>query len=311
MCKEEPKKYSLFRDHLPHRGELLLWSSVVLPLNNWPDFIEDVVSAIHLILEREERTNYLLEREYSQWINSLLYHSDSDELLYDKGIRLGLPIDYGEVWAIYWQKNTKRFTSRERQQLANIVFKMTKKPLIFYENTGFVFINDNPWLGDPNQLRNELLEVTPIPTWVVHSARYQSFMTLKSTLERMMKTLEQLPSTNAQQYVTKFNHFGINYLLKNPTVGPYLQEFAENTFHTLLKYDEENDSELTKTLALSLVYPSPSDVANILFIHTNTVHYRVRKAKELLGVKMDQIGNNIALQLAAFTWLSDQKEIDC
>ena len=299
----EPLEFPLSRKGTADRGKLLLWSNIVLPLHMWDDFIEDTITAIYLILEREERISYLIEREYSQWLNALIFHTDDNAALYDKGIKLGLPVEHGEIWMIYWHEDSFRFTQRDKVQLEDIVLRLTKKPLIFHDNIGFVFMNSETWPTSPDTLRNELLKVISKPTWLVHSAHYQTFVTLKVQLERLVKLARQLPMTNEQQFVVTFNQYGLNFLLKNPEVNPHLIDFALNAFQALIEYDRIHGTELVKTLALSLVYPSPSDVAKKLFIHTNTVHYRVRKAKEILNVDFKELGNDIAIRLAAYTLL--------
>src|SRR5690606_39803973 len=71
---------------------------------------------------------------------------------------------------------------------------------------------------------------------------------------------------------------------------------------------KNNNSDLTKTLALSLMYNSPSKVAKKLFIHPNTVHYRINRAKQLLNVDEQDPSSDIALRLAAYAWLFRSEE---
>ena len=102
-------------------------------------------------------------------------------------------------------------------------------------------------------------------------------------------------------YVIAFSNLGLDYLLTNQHLSTELFEFAESILAPLTKYDEKKNTQLTTTLSMSLVYQSPKVVAKHLYIHPNTVHYRVKRAKELIQLDLTKPENNIALQLSAYT----------
>src|SRR5699024_6051586 len=102
-------------------------------------------------------------------------------------------------------------------------------------------------------------------------------------------------------YVVAFSDVGLDYLLTNQHISTELFEFAESILVPLTKYDEQKNTQLTTTLTMSLVYHSPKVVAKHLYIHSNTVHYRVKGGKEVIQLELTQPDNNIALQLAAYT----------
>lgn len=51
---------------------------------------------------------------------------------------------------------------------------------------------------------------------------------------------------------------------------------------------------------------SPDEVAKRLFVHTNTVHYRVKRAKDLLPFDPETPGGEVTLKLAAYIWLRQE-----
>ncbi|MBS1881824.1 MAG: PucR family transcriptional regulator ligand-binding domain-containing protein [Actinobacteria bacterium] len=62
---------------------------------------------------------------------------------------------------------------------------------------------------------------------------------------------------------------------------------AENTLGPLLDYDDESGSELVETLRVYLeCNRSPKRTADQLFIHNQTVHYRIKRIEELTGRSM-------------------------
>src|SRR5699024_7749803 len=63
--------------------QLEIWTYQKLPLLSWPDIIEDVLSTISIVTERETKTHHLLELERSQWIENILLQTSDEETLYD------------------------------------------------------------------------------------------------------------------------------------------------------------------------------------------------------------------------------------
>lgn len=289
-----------------HLGKLSIWTNVHLPLqNDWPDFIDDVIHAIYIINERNERYYHLAELERSQWLYNMMQPSMDPKVQYEKGIKLRIPIDQGEIWAIHWHKNTDILSLKEKMQLEEISLLCFREPIYFRGTSGYILF-DRPTQCSPEALRNQLLQALPVKTWIIHGATYASFEDLRDMMLQLQALLESAKREKKNEYILTFENFGLENLLSNPRVAEELQAFAQHTLKPVIEYDAENDSELTKTLALSLIYKSPSKVAKKLFIHPNTVHYRVNRAKQLLNIDIKNVSNEIALVFAAYTWLFEQ-----
>lgn len=284
-------------------GEISIWTDMKLPLQNgWPDLIDDVLHAIYIIYERTRRFYQLVELERTQWLENIMSQTMNLPAQYQKGLQLRAPLDRGEIWAIYWNKNGETLTPDERIQLDEIALADTKQPIYFKGNSGYILF-DQEANCTPDEFRNNLLKKCPVETWLVHGATYSSFTGLQKTLLQLQVLLEKVTMTQGTDFVLEFDGFGLEYLLSNPRFSDDLNKFSLKALQPLIIYDKENDSQLTETLALSLIYQSPTAVAKRLFVHTNTVHYRVNRAKEILQVNLDTVGNEIALTLAAYTWL--------
>ncbi|OUP07457.1 hypothetical protein B5F33_08920 [Collinsella sp. An2] len=66
-----------------------------------------------------------------------------------------------------------------------------------------------------------------------------------------------------------------------------LREYVEGTIGRLVAYDAANDTDLLLTLKLYLeLNGRVKDVAERLFVHRNTVNYKVAKAAEILGADL-------------------------
>lgn len=287
-------------------GTLHIWTNIELPLTtDWPDLIDDVIYTCFIIHERNERYFHLAELERSQWLYNLLQAKPHLESLYDKGVKLHLPVDRGEVWAFHINKTEDSLSLEEKIKLEEVTLDCFRQPIYFTGNTGFI-IFDYETKCTPEKLRNSLLTILPVETWLIHGASYTSFTELQNLLTKIQSLLKRATQQETKQYLLTFDHFGLDNLLNNPRITKELQSFAKQMLQPIIQYDKENNSELTKTLALSLVHKSPSVVAKKLYIHPNTVHYRVNRAKQLLQIDLGEARNEIALAFAAYTWLFEQ-----
>src|SRR5699024_5163796 len=81
--------------------QLEIWTDQELPLLSWPDLIEAVISKSSLVTEKDTNTHHLKELERSESTENILHQTDDEETLYDRGLKLQVPVDQGEIWAIY------------------------------------------------------------------------------------------------------------------------------------------------------------------------------------------------------------------
>jgi DNA-binding PucR family transcriptional regulator len=152
-------------------------------------------------------------------------------------------------------------------------------------------------------VRDELLKVFgPAPLWLVHGATYDSFEGLEEALTQTVRAAERVRQEQDERYVLEVNGWGLDSLLENPKLSGGLATFAESTLAPLAAYDRETGSQLTETLCRVLTSGSLEEAAEHLFVHPNTVRYRVRRAEQLLGRELGAPKEKAALTLAAFVW---------
>src|SRR5699024_9643532 len=287
-------------------GTLYIWTNIKLPLErHWPDLIDDVMHTIFIINERNERYYHLAELERSQWIYNMLQQANDRKAQYEKGVKLRVPVDEGEVWAFHLNKTSEFLSLEEKIALEEISLHYLRQPIYYNGTSGYIFF-DRAAKCSAEHFRNKLLTVNAVETWLIHGATYRSFEELQIALSQVDTLLKNALYNQTSDYVLSFDQFGLDNLLSNPRVADELQSFAQNMLQTVIAYDEKNDSDLTKTLALSLIYKSPTKVAKKLFIHPNTVHYRVNRAKQSLKLDLDDVHQEIALTFASYTWLFEQ-----
>ncbi|HZQ97419.1 MAG TPA: helix-turn-helix domain-containing protein [Chloroflexota bacterium] len=99
--------------------------------------------------------------------------------------------------------------------------------------------------------------------------------------------------------VALFAELGLYRLLLALRSTAELDGFYQQTLGALVEYDREKDGELLKTLdAYFACLGSPTDAAERLHVHRNTLLYRLRRIQEVAGVDLNDAETRLALHLA-------------
>jgi len=98
---------------------------------------------------------------------------------------------------------------------------------------------------------------------------------------------------------TAFDDLGIYRLLFHLHGTPELSSFYEETLQKVVEHDERHGSELVPTLkAFFANHGNLSKTAESLYLHRNTVSYRLQRIEELTGLQLDDEDDRFQLQLA-------------
>ena len=293
------------------RGSLQVWPSVKLPLPGWPDLLDDAATVCNIVLDRAEQAYDRLNRARSRWLEDVA-RGKTDQPTRREGNRLGLPVGKGEVWAVAWRPGTTDDAEESRRLMLaeDAVLDQLGSPLIARGGgVGVVLLEGRP-RKRPASVRDELLRFFgPDPLWLVYGAVYDSLEGLKDALIRTIGTAERIREENVERYVSEIGGWGLDGLLENPRVSGELDELTDNLLGPLLLHDESAGSQLTQTFCLVLA-AGPEEAAKRLFVHANTVRYRMRRAAEVLGRDLDSPKERTALSLAAFVWLRRDRSAD-
>jgi purine catabolism regulator len=141
-------------------------------------------------------------------------------------------------------------------------------------------------------------------------------MRLIGGLSGPAKTLNEWPETYRQAvqamkiakllklpHFVEFNSLGIYQLLAQLENTPILQQFCERLIGPLARYDKQHNSELVHTItAYFNHHANISQTAEALFIHRNTLLYRLDRIQELTGQNLNQSDNRLSLHLALKLW---------
>ena len=103
--------------------------------------------------------------------------------------------------------------------------------------------------------------------------------------------------------VVEFNSLGIYRLLGQLDDIPAVREFCDEVIGPLVQYDREHRSSLVLTIEEYFNHRgNVSQTAEALFIHRNTLLYRLERIQELTRQELNQSDMQLALHLALKLW---------
>ena len=104
-------------------------------------------------------------------------------------------------------------------------------------------------------------------------------------------------------HTVEFHSLGVYRLLGQLEDIPIVQTFTDQVIGPLAQYDQQRNSNLVKTIAAYFNHHGNiSQTAESLFIHRNTLLYRLERIQELTGQDLDQSNMRLALHLALKLW---------
>ena len=105
---------------------------------------------------------------------------------------------------------------------------------------------------------------------------------------------------NGQAYsnVISYSNMGIYKLLLGIEDRDILEEYYEKTVWPLIQYDQKNNSDLADVLWTYLKHDgSVKDTADELYVHRNTVNYKLNRASEILNMNLSSLDTRLQLTL--------------
>lgn len=113
----------------------------------------------------------------------------------------------------------------------------------------------------------------------------------------------QLGQRLKMNQVVEFDSLGIYRLLGRLENIPAVIEFTDQVIGPLVRYDDQHRSTLVQTIdAYFNHHGNISQTAEALFIHRNTLLYRLDRIQELTNHNLNQANMRLALQLALKLW---------
>lgn len=107
-----------------------------------------------------------------------------------------------------------------------------------------------------------------------------------------------------QKTICTYNNLRIlDVITKNPTLENYTTLIG-NEANSIYSYDEKNNTEYLKTLYTYIRWNrSIKKTSEVLFLHKNTVNYRIQRAKELFHLDLDDYHLQVHLYIGYLIYL--------
>ena len=125
---------------------------------------------------------------------------------------------------------------------------------------------------------------------------YQKFQEI---YQSAMDALEIAKSFEGNKKVVCIDTAGYWKLLKEIGSQPICKEYVSKELDALIQYDKENDSNLLETLETLVNYLGARNLtATKLYLHRNTLMYRIKKIEHLTGYNLSDPDSVLELSLA-------------
>lgn len=101
-----------------------------------------------------------------------------------------------------------------------------------------------------------------------------------------------------ENFMLAFQELGVLGVLAG-SEQEILRQFCDQKLKVLREYDQNNDSDYTRTLEVYLFnHCNAGEVSEKMFIHRNTVNYRLRKISEITGEDLSDVDTLVNYRIA-------------
>lgn len=143
--------------------------------------------------------------------------------------------------------------------------------------------------------------VQGMPGWTVSigvGQLYGDLMSVPKSFKEAQHALKIGRSTKGNGNITFFNDLGIYRMLLQFAQSQDPNEFFCEPLQRLIEYNQQTDKELVKTIAAFLeCNGNLTETSNKLFIHRNTLKYRLERIRDITQIELDDAENRLMLHL--------------
>lgn len=208
------------------------------------------------------------------------------------------------------EKSIIRLKLQFQQFIREVLNQHQKKALsVLRVDKVILLMPGNPLETDSIHHNNKIIAAeilnhieTRLPGLIVNIGLGELFSDLheaKQSLEQAEQALKYGQLMNEKRRIYCYSDLGVYKLIFNVKNNFVLQSFYRETLGKMLDYDKLHGASLNQSLTVYL-----QENGNILqaskklFIHVNTLKYRLRKIEEITGKDLDNVHDRFALYIA-------------
>ncbi|MEA5009027.1 PucR family transcriptional regulator [Clostridium tyrobutyricum] len=121
----------------------------------------------------------------------------------------------------------------------------------------------------------------------------------KESIDNAKKALKILKVTKDKSYICNYNDIGVYRLLFEIDNMQEMKKFYYEVLGKLVEYDKKNTTKLVRTLNEYIKQNcNLIKTANVLFIHKNTLKYRIKRIEEILDCDLKDMENLLNFSIA-------------
>jgi len=141
-----------------------------------------------------------------------------------------------------------------------------------------------------------------MPECTVHLGVGTQFLDLRNVILSYKRALAAVRMATSFQYpMMYFEEMGVYAMLFLVEDQLALKQMHDQMLQPLIDYDQKHHSDLERTLYYYLLYDGHQQVmARELYMHRNTINYRLLKIKELLGCDLESFEEKMPYMLAFY-----------
>ena len=206
-----------------------------------------------------------------------------------------------------WENDDSLTLGQNIKRMINTEFSFyTKEDILVLPQAGSILVLIPVTQLEDGQIRDILVRIVErvkkeqgaqLCVGIGNSAAYLD--EVKRSRNEASAALRAASATNMQERVFFYKDQGIYTLISHVDDTRILDEYVEAQLGRLLRYDEVNTGSLSETLENYLAHNcNAKKTAEDMFIHRNTLNYRMKKISELLNCGFEDMDKCLELKLA-------------
>lgn len=192
------------------------------------------------------------------------------------------------------------------------LLKRSKSPVaLFFQDDKLISVRQNADRDEISRLIKALSEISPeLKLNIGISERGDGYLGVPNCYKEAVSALEAAKIKGCQ--AMPYRNIGVYKLLFGVENKAILRSYIDDTLGNLIKYDSLNATDYENTLRVYLeCNGSVQMTAERLNVHRNTVNYKMKVIREILGIEMnDEDKMNILLAFRAQEILGAHRETD-
>lgn len=185
--------------------------------------------------------------------------------------------------------------------------------LYWYQGSRLVVyfpLTDNKYTGNKFQLLREMesicnkikLENNEVPIAIGISDTKHDLHYFKQAYYNALQSQEigRIMNYGLDDYcVSDYDSLGIFRIISLNTGRDSLYQFCDDILGEIIQYDQQNGAELLQTLQVFLTHnQNATKAAEALYIHYNTLRYRLERIRDIIGDSLEQPQRRLAIEVA-------------